>query len=339
MLSWELEKAGEDFLVADEYRPNSPSRVAAGIINPITGRRHVKTWMADVLLPHAKMSYDGIGKQLGICAIAEIPIIEFFATPQMQLAFEEALREEPNYLHYPNIITECRQYFNFDFGLGQISPAFQVNLPALLNTWRNHLRQQGRIVERTIDLEQLSVSEDGVIFEEIRADYIIFCDGSNGAGNPFFLNLPFAPNKGESIIFRCEGLPTNRIFKKGFTIAPVYDNHFWIGSSYEWTFDDLYPSEVFRMKIQAYLTNWLKLPFTIVEHQAAARPATLERRPFAGVHPQFRRVAILNGMGTKGCSLAPYFAEQLVNNLLHGSPIEPGADVARFKKILLKNRV
>ncbi|MEY4637675.1 MAG: hypothetical protein RLZZ446_194, partial [Bacteroidota bacterium] len=35
--------------------------------------------------------------------------------------------------------------------------------------------------------------------------------------------------------------------------------------------------------------------------------------------------------GTKGCSLAPYFAYQLVENLLHGSEIDPEASWTRFQ--------
>jgi hypothetical protein len=39
-------------------------------------------------------------------------------------------------------------------------------------------------------------------------------------------------------------------------------------------------------------------------------------------------------MGTKGCSLAPYFTYQLMENLEIGKPIEAEADVKRFEAIL-----
>ena len=79
----------------------------------------------------------------------------------------------------------------------------------------------------------------------------------------------------------------------------------------------------------------LKLPFTIVDHLAALRPAVaVERRPFVGLHPFINQVGILNGMGTKGCSLAPYFAEQLALNITRQKPIDPLADISRFKRII-----
>src|SRR5215204_1571960 len=49
-LSYYLQKANKSFVVIDNDQPNSASRVAAGIINPVTGRRIVKTWMIDELL-------------------------------------------------------------------------------------------------------------------------------------------------------------------------------------------------------------------------------------------------------------------------------------------------
>ena len=81
-------------------------------------------------------------------------------------------------------------------------------------------------------------------------------------------------------------------------------------------------------------TQWLKHPFRVVDQLASIRPATVERRPFVGMHPHDPSIGILNGMGTKGCSLSPYFAHQLVNHLTENTPILPEADIKRFSRIL-----
>jgi len=62
----------------------------------------------------------------------------------------------------------------------------------------------------------------------------------------------------------------------------------------------------------------------------------LERRPFVGLHPANPKVGILNGMGTKGCSLAPYFAKQLAEQLIFDKPISAEANINRFTKILMR---
>jgi glycine/D-amino acid oxidase-like deaminating enzyme len=131
------------------------------------------------------------------------------------------------------------------------------------------------------------------------------------------------------------GLSSAFIYKKGMMLAPLTTpGHWWIGSNYAWEFENDQPTETFRQQTELLLKNWLKIPFTITDHLAGIRPATLERRPFVGLHPHHPAIGILNGMGTKGCSLAPYFAHQFTRHLLYNEPLLPEAAIKRFNRIL-----
>jgi glycine/D-amino acid oxidase-like deaminating enzyme len=55
-----------------------------------------------------------------------------------------------------------------------------------------------------------------------------------------------------------------------------------------------------------------------------------------GLHPRQPEIGILNGFGTKGCSLAPFFAKQVVDRLEGKGKIHPLADIGRFEKILAR---
>jgi glycine/D-amino acid oxidase-like deaminating enzyme len=185
----------------------------------------------------------------------------------------------------------------------------------------------------------LAVREGHIRYKDITASSIIFCDGIACADNPYFHLLPFAPNKGEIIWIECKDLPQSNIFKNGINLVPWKENIFWVGSSYEWEFEHDLPTEAFRQKTISQLTRWLKIPFTVIDHKASVRPATLERRPFVGFHPVHTSVGILNGMGTKGCSLSPFFAKQLVEHIVHDLPIQSDADILRYKNILSKSNL
>ncbi len=113
----------------------------------------------------------------------------------------------------------------------------------------------------------------------------------------------------------------------------------WVGSNYAWEFDNANPTKEFREKTEQFLKEWLKMPFRINDHLSGIRPATLERRPFVGLHSLHTNIGILNGMGTKGCSLTPFFSRQLVDKLLYGTPINAEADVSRFQKILSRKNI
>ena len=115
-LSYYLQKEKRSFLVIDNNKSVTASRVAAGIINPVTGRRIVKTWMIDELIPFVRNAYSELGKDLGISAITEKKIIDFFPTPQMRLAFMERINADKTYLQEEEGNDSLRNYFNYEFG-------------------------------------------------------------------------------------------------------------------------------------------------------------------------------------------------------------------------------
>ena len=337
MLSYFLEKEGKDFLVLDDERPHTATAAAAGIINPVTGRRYVYTWMIDTIMPFAVDIYTQLGAALQVEAVQQKSIIDFFPSPQMRDAFTTRLTEDDTFLHSFPDQNHFNQYFNHEFGCGEVRPAYTVSLGLLLAAWRQYLLQKKQLLTETFDAAALQVKESGVQYKNITARTIIFCDGVSSAHNPWFNRLPFSLNKGEALLIRSTALTNQYIFKKGLMLAPLPVQHtFWVGSNYQWEFKNEFPSEAFYNNTKMHLQSWLKVPFEILAHKAAVRPATLERRPFVGLHPHVPAVGILNGMGTKGSSLAPFFANQLAQHLVHGFPIADEADVKRFSKILSK---
>lgn len=333
-LSYYLEQSEKSFLVIDNNDRNAPSRLTAGIINPVTGRRHAQAWMADTVLPFAKQAYETIGRELNITAISEKPIIDFFPSPQMRLSFMDRVAENAAFV-YAGPDHDHHDLFNYDFGCGVIQPVYTAHIETLLPAWRKRLSGNHCLLEETFDQSLLAFDNEGIRYKDIRAGKIIFCDGPVSAANPFFDKLPFAPNKGQALVLSIPALPKNNIYKKGMMLAPLATpDLWWIGSSYEWDFEHTDPTEVFKENTMALLNNWLKTPFEVIDHLSGLRPATLERRPFVGLHPVHASVGVLNGMGTKGASLAPFFAKQLSEHLVLGKPIHPEADLQRFRKIL-----
>jgi glycine/D-amino acid oxidase-like deaminating enzyme len=333
-LSWNLIKAGKQVLVIDQSKPDTASKVASGVINPVTGRRIVQTWEIETLMPYAVEAYTQLGDELGSSLINQCNILDFHATPQMKLAFDERLNNDNTYLREPNNPEQWDVFFHPRFGVGEINPCWLVDIHSLLKGCRKKLVESSLLLEEKFELSNCMIGAEFVEYKNYKAQKIIFCDGIEGFENPYFQVLPYSANKGEAIIAAIPGLPNNHIFKQGISIVPWRDGLFWIGSSYEWKFTDANPTVAFKLKVEQQLIEWLKLPFTIVDHIASIRPANLERRPFIGLHPVHQAMGIMNGMGTKGCSLAPYFANSFTQQLIENKPINPLADVRRFSKIL-----
>ena len=335
-LSYSLQKVNKSFLVIDNNKPNSASRIAAGIINPVTGRRIIKTWMIDELLAYLVPAYKQLGSELGITAIEQKSLIDFHPTPQMKIAFNERVSESAEFLFQPKNQQLYYDTFNYDFGFGEVTPCYVVNLKGIIPAWRNKLLDKTQLLEEDFKTDELKNTDKGVQYKNITAEKIIFCDGISSAQSPFFKNLPFALNKGETILIESADIPSTHIFKKGMMLTSIENGLHWIGSNYLWDFTDDKPSEQFRNQTELLLNNWLKVPFKIIEHKASIRPANIERRPFVGFHPVYKNIGILNGMGTKGCSLAPFFANQLTEHIISAKEILPEADIKRFTKVLMR---
>lgn len=333
-LSWNLKKAGQKVLVIDTSNPFSSTKLASGVINPVTGRRIVRTWEIEKLLPFALTNYSSLGNELGIDLIRQCNILDFHPTPQMELAFRERSLVETEYLREPENADHWKQYFNYPFGIGEINPCLLIDLNAMLAAWRKQLLLENALIEMKFTFQDFSVTKDQVQFQGITAKQIIFCEGTGDVENPYFHLLPFARNKGEVIIASIPDLSRKNIYKQGINLVPWKDDLWWIGSTYEWKFNDLATTDAFLQKTKLQLNHWLKLPYEILDHYASERPATIERRPFIGFHPIHQNIGLFNGMGTKGCSLAPYFAAQFAASILNNVPLDPLIDISRFKKIL-----
>src|SRR4030095_7191215 len=263
-LSYYLEKANKSFIVIDNDQSNSASRVAAGIINPVTGRRIVKTWMIDDLLSFLIPAYAELGNELNIKAIEKKSLIDFHPTPQMKIAFDERVKENVDLLFHPDDQWQYQNIFNYDFGFGEVDPCYIVNLKEILPEWRKKLLSNNQLQEENFQIAELKHTDAAINYKNIKAEKIIFCDGIHSSQNSFFKNLPFALNKGEAILIESPDLPYSNIFKKGMMLTSIEKDIYWIGSNYLWEFIDDQPTEQFRKQTELLLKTWLKVPFKII---------------------------------------------------------------------------
>ncbi len=338
-LSYYLIEAGKSVIVIDDNNKSAASYVASGLINPVTGRRVVTTWMADELLPFVLNEYNAISKKCNGQFIHQKDIVVFPSAPDLMEAFNKRLQEGNSYIQTPSIPKEqLHHYFYFPFDVMQISPAYLINVNALLLNWQQYLKDKNALLQETFDEDAVSFSPDHICYKNIKARKIIYCNGIQSAQSKYWKNLPFVQNKGQALIAEIPGLNKDYTYKFGHLSFTVWQhNLWWIGSSNELNFIDAKPTEAFYESTIHALKNILKIDFEVKEHLSSVRPAAVERRPFVGIHSLYNQIAILNGMGAKGCSLAPWFAHELAAHLINKKPINALADVSRYANVLKRN--
>jgi glycine oxidase len=351
LLAYLLLKKGQNVVVLGDYTEGgkkSSSQIAAGVINPITGMRFVKTWRIDAFLPVARSLYLEIETVLGIKLWHERLI--FRALRNIEEENNWLLRNSfPDYQPYcgntpPSVSNYDKSKFKPFYALAEVKNGAQVNLPALVEHFRLYFEKKQILLNEHFDTSQLTFSKENVLYKGIKASKIIFCEGINAIKNPYFNYLPFNPDKGELLLVRIPNLNLNHIFKNKMAIVPLHDTDlsrdnreggqkdlYWVGATNVWKFDDDLPSIANKELIINELNKTLDIPFEVIDHQAAIRPTVKDRRPFLGLHPQHPLLGIFNGFGTKGASLVPFWAEHFCTFLLNEKSLDKEVDIQRFQ--------
>jgi glycine/D-amino acid oxidase-like deaminating enzyme len=335
-LAHQLLKAGQRVLVTDFFEENTSSRIAAGIMNPVTGKRIVKSWMIDAFLPPAIATYTELETLLSAKLLHKRTIFSVFSEAESQntwLARTAQTGYEP-YIAEANDAAEYETHIKNSIGVGAIIGAYQVNVPLLLAKFRNFLKENDVLHEGIFRYEDLILKENHAVWKENSFKKVIFCEGIAAKKNPFFNYLPFQGDKGELLLVKIPNFTSENILKHHqLTIAPLENNLFWVGATFDKQAKNDFPTPNGRLELTTNLSAAISLPFETVEHRAATRPTMVgDRRPFVGLHPKHAQLGIFNGLGSKGTSLAPFLAEHFVKYLLKNEPLWIDLDVKRWKK-------
>ena len=332
-LAHELDRRGASFHICASPEQYPGSQLAAAIINPVTGRNWVLSWNARQLIPLADQFYKDATERLGDTR-------EYIHKRSILLVSDDQEIEENFMLRtgdpeYADFVAETS---DGDHGLGsvasiygQIQSALQLDMGEFVVDSRIFFRNRNLFFKSEIRTEDLKKTQDGWAFNDNEYRHVIFCDGIQGMHNPWFKQLPFVALKGQLLICEIPELETKHIIKGSVTVVPLDDPFiYWIGSTYERDLTDPSPTKEGRAELMDRLSATINTPFTMLNHRAGIRCATRDRRPFIGMHPVQEGIGLINGLGTKGGSLAPYCARTLVEHVLDQKPIPKEVDILRY---------
>ncbi|MEY4595296.1 MAG: hypothetical protein RIQ47_1706 [Bacteroidota bacterium] len=331
-LSIFLKERGQRVLIADHRRDVTSSRVAAGFIHPITGRRIVKTWMADTLFPFAVSFYHRLEKEANTTFLHSSDSLEMISEIR-QLNDWQNRSVDPDFTSYfsDEKVPRYNEALTDHIKLMRIKNSGWVNIPQFLNHYAAVWKKENTLTEINEDLSSAEAIDDFLAYNDIRAKRIIFCEGERSRFSPLWNWLPFNPAKGELLTVTIPGLPEKDVLVNGIFFVPLGNQQFRVGSTYCWNPLDDIPSEEGKRELLEKISKTIQLPFEVNDHKAGVRPATHDRRPFLGKHPIHHHYYIYNGLGSKGSTLAPWFAGHLTNHFLDNLTIMKEADINRFE--------
>ena len=310
-MAFELEKIGKSYLIIDNPIAASSSKAAVGLVNPVTGRRMAKTWNWDEIYPIVttfyKNVYETIFEKPGTFltpkpifkALFSVEETNFLTAKSAGKGFENLIETFSfDKKRFPPIFQGTKAWTEIKTG-GRLDPLFY------LNSCTDYFKKQNRILFEAIGKNSFQKNQNGWKYADIQVGNIISCLGLSCP----WIGSDFWPNKGQ--VFEVEGFPKwgDEVLKTDVFIVPLQNGKYLIGSTYEREFEHLEPDQEGWLAISKDVNPEFLVELKIIRSWAGLRPTNQERRPV--ISKLADHLFAINGLGTKGVSLAPYAAEEL----------------------------
>jgi len=335
ILGLRLQKAGKKIAIFDNNDPNAAYRVAGGVWNAITFRKILKGWQADILTDEAHRFYDDLQKEWKLDFYSQKDVVRIFS----DVAFQNnwlAKSTEPEYSQFlsDEFSDEIEKLpIDLPFGCGSVKKAGYVDLKIFMPALQNHLKANSRYIIEEFDYDEINFSNDGVIYKDLEAKAIIFCEGYGMVNNPFFNWLPMRATKGEVLTLKNPGWNFDFIINNGKHLLDKKDGTLSLGATFEWKkLDNEATPEAREALLKHIEKNFNFKDWEVLDQKAGIRPTIADRRPLTGKHPDHDNLYVFNGLGTKGVLISPWLSKMMTDYLSQGSALHAESNTDRFLK-------
>ena len=329
-LAHDLLEKNQSVLIFDKPHPAMASKVAAGLFNPVGVKRCIRSWKADDFLPVAIERYRFLEKKLRTTFLNIRPIFRLFANEDNRKQWQVKCSNEGMDDFIGDFDpSNTYSYLKDDFGGASISPSGNLEVVKFLDASRLFFKINDCLLEEEFNFDLLELNAG--TYKGVQAKKIIFCEGFRAIYNPYFKYLPFSPTKGEVMTIRIPSLEKmDKIVSKGVYIIPLGNHFYRVGATYNHhELDDVVTSEGIAY-LQQKIEQILEEEYEIVSKKAGVRPTVRDRKPFLGLHPKYEKLAIFNGLGTRGVLQGPYLSAHFSTFLTTSKKITQESDIQRY---------
>jgi hypothetical protein len=296
--------------MVDAGPATAASRVGAGLITPVTGRRWVKTWGVDAWLHPALAMYREIEDITGVRLVRRLRVRRRFRdTADRELLAAKVARGE-----LAPYVTA------WDDDGAWIEGAAQVDTAALIATLRRRWLEAGC-------LREASVSPEAV---RRRGAMTVLCGGAGTLDA--FAFVPWELAWGEIVEGELAGLEPDVVLNRGHWVLPISGGRARVGATYERA-ERPGPRGPTAGACEELARSAYELagqPLAVTGQDGGWRVTVPDRRPCAGVHPENPDLGLIGALGSKGTLWAPALAQAWRAYLSGATPFPSEVEVGRF---------
>ncbi|MFN8708060.1 MAG: FAD-dependent oxidoreductase, partial [Planctomyces sp.] len=318
-LAWHLIWSGQRVTIIDRCESVTASRIAAGLLTPVTGQRQTRSADYDLLWSAAETFYRKVEHETSERFFQPILSTRFFVSPQERDQFlgqrTGRLKETTELVVSPDS-GEVVGY--------RMTPSGRLDTPIYLDASREWFRTHQEFIQADIDVKNdIQVVNEGTMIrlpnQGVEATTLVFCQGYQSSLNPWFPGIPDGPVRGDILRVRIDGYRQTGVVHQGVWVVPTACEEYLIGATYDRDNLTAEPSPEGRKELQQKLRSITDSPVEVIEHQTAVRAGMRNRQPLGIFHKETPSIGLLTGMGAKGALLSPTAAARLSEMIINGT--------------------
>jgi len=334
-MALKLMQENKSFIVIDDNL-HKASAVAAGIYNPVVLKRFAAVWNAADQIKLLKQVFGEFEQLLNKQYIFQFPVYRIFNDENEKKTWTKKSNRDDLKEFLSIDFDQLNQYnqINQPLGSGEVKETGRIDLTNLLADFKVFLLENNLCLNETFNYDDLIISDDKVIYQNLEAGKIIFAEGYHIKQNPWFKQLPIIGVKGEVLNIKTNAILPNAVVKAKEFLMPLGKDTYFVGATYDRDHVNYEITKEAKGNLLNGVKQFINADVTIVDQKASIRPTVKDRRPIIGAHPIYKNLICLNGMGTRGTMLAPKMVNDLYIHLENNTPLDSEADINRYADLL-----
>ncbi len=352
-MAWHAYWRGWSVALIDRLDVQTSSRVAAGLVTPITGSRAAASWRWNEFYPSADHFYTQVERASGASIWHVEPALRVFRSEKERAFFvnkwiEPSPSVDGNSIRAKSILHHGTNGWKAPFGMSSMEPAARLETTAYLSATQLFFERQDAFSTFNLNCDRdivfdLQSDEYPVKIStlQLAGKHIVFCQGIAARENRYFNDLPLHPARGDVLVVLSPEVHIDQVIHHDAWVVPMGGRRFLVGATYDrFLLKDqneqnhvrasLFRDQLMRRWESLTEGSFLGGQHVVEEQRWAIRPASYDRHPLVGPHDSQRNVYCLNGLGSKGTLMAPRLAEMLIDAMA-GESIDPDLLSSRRK--------
>src|SRR5688572_11458840 len=176
LLAWSLISEGAGVTVVDSSPEFSSSRVAAGIIIPVTGRRLAKTYRADELIPFARNTYSQIESATKRKLYIEKQALQVFTSVSNRNDWYTRSAEHDMEGYCDQILSResISPFIVNEFGGILLNNCGYVDSLTLIDAIKAHIESTGKFINAQFNFSELKTGNGEIRWRKNSYSHVVF---------------------------------------------------------------------------------------------------------------------------------------------------------------------